>query len=238
MDEEYYTQYLEFEKNNPWYVARRELILQLISKQDRDKTIVDVGAGSGFNISFLKKKGFKHVFGIEHSKEFIKYAKPCILNSSISRIPLKENSVDIVLCLDILEHIEHEEKAIKEMARILKKDGISIITVPAINSLWSVHDEINKHFRRYNIKRLNDLLKGRFLIIKQTYWNSFLFLPIYMMKLYKRYVSKGYNHDFKERGKFINIISLTIFRIENYIISLGMSLPIGVSLITLAKIKK
>lgn len=238
MDNKYYLEYLDFEKNNPWYIARRELIIKLL-RDRKDKIIFDLGAGSGFIVSFLKKKGFKKVFGAEYSKDFINYEKPFILNSPLNHLPLKDGSADVVLCLDVLEHLKNDKGAIKEISRILKKGGIAIITVPALKLLWSVHDEINNHFRRYEKKELNRLLKKEFRIIKQTYWNFFLFLPIALMKFYKRKDSSNKRkHDFQEKGTIVNFISLSLFRLENWLVRNGISFPFGVSLVTVVKSEK
>ena len=148
MKQEFEKKYIDLEKNNWWFVSRRELIKNLIEDNIGKKgKIVDIGCGPGENLKFFNNYD---IIGIDNSDEFINYAKKDnikILKSKFPKTPFKKNNFDAALCLDLLEHIDDDYEGIKEIYRILKPQGIAVITVPANPYLWSYHDEINLHKR-------------------------------------------------------------------------------------------
>ena len=120
-----------------------------------------------------------------------------------SNTGFREKSFDLIIASDVLEHIEDDYSAVKEWNRILKPNGYVICFVPAFRFLWSKHDEDNKHYRRYTIFDLNEVFKSNnFAIIKSSYWNFVLFVPVFCLRLCLRlpfFPSKKYQlHETKE----------------------------------------
>src|SRR3989344_6875470 len=102
MEKLYEQLYLQREPNHPWFVARRELFFKLLQGRERE-LILEVGCGSGIFLKYLSKRGFKNLEGVEPSKA---------LRSSDSSIVFHKNlpnkKYDVVLSLDVLEHIEDD----------------------------------------------------------------------------------------------------------------------------------
>jgi 2-polyprenyl-3-methyl-5-hydroxy-6-metoxy-1,4-benzoquinol methylase len=98
------------------------------------ESILDAGCGEGFTMDKLEKNGIgKQIEGVEYSKEAISYGKKLFPNlvikqASIYDLPYKDNSFDIVLCTEVLEHLEEPIKALKEISRVSKK--YLILSVP------------------------------------------------------------------------------------------------------------
>src|SRR5690606_6783902 len=98
-----------------------------------------------------------------------------IIQGSVLELPFADNSFDLVCAFDIIEHVENDQKAVEEMLRVLKPGGSICVTVPAFMSLWTKHDDINLHFRRYRKEGLESLFnKAKGGIGQCFYFNSFL----------------------------------------------------------------
>ena len=232
MKKEYEQEYIEIEKMHPWFVARRKLVFDFLKKIPKTAKILDVGCGSGHTIQYLKSKGFENIIGIDNSSTFVdKYAYV----ADATYIPFKKESFDVVLCLDVLEHMKDDSLVSSAILNVLKKEGVLILTVPAFNFLWNNHDIINNHFRRYNSIEVKSLFNNGVRTVKLTYWNSILFIPTLFLKLTNKHNKKNtLSHDFIKFPKLIYHIILTILLAENFLIRY-VSLPIGTSVVGVFK---
>jgi SAM-dependent methyltransferase len=248
MDKQYYKEYYQYERKHWWFRARLE-ILELILQQFKTKMIdnpkiLNAGAATGATSFMLKKHG--DVLSLEYDKDCAIFLSEIlneeVLIKSLTLTSLDSKSMDMVCAFDVIEHIEDHEKAISEVYRILKENGYIYLTVPAFNFLWSNHDEINHHFRRYKLKDLKKILKENgFTIEYCSYFNFFLFLPI----LFTRLISKvltikknevGTNSDFEKfNSRLLNKFLYKIFLSESFLLKRKMKLPFGVSAVIIGK---
>jgi len=147
-----------------WNVGRRRILEDTLKRYvlSSHLEILDVGCGPGGNILFLKK--FGNVTGIDSSEEALSFARTRgflkIAKSGGENLPFPDRSFDLVSVLDVLEHIEHDTRALTEIFRVLKKNGILLLTVPAYLWMWSAHDEALHHKRRYVRKELHEKIKA------------------------------------------------------------------------------
>ena len=158
-----------------------------------------------------------------------------IEQGDIRNINYESNSFDLVTAFDVLEHIDDDVKAFQEIYRITKKNGLIITSVPAFNYLWSDHDEINHHFRRYTKKSFNILSDN--LKLEQiycSYFNFYLFPLISVIRILSRIKKKKtIKSDFENfNASSFDKILYKIFSSETLFIKNGISLPFGVSLLT------
>ncbi|MCJ7789154.1 MAG: class I SAM-dependent methyltransferase [Candidatus Atribacteria bacterium] len=240
MEIEEYNKMYKFEEHYWWWVGKRAIIKHLLDILKLDSiNILDVGCGTGINLDFLQKYG--NVFGVDFSKEAKKFCKMRgykIIQANAEKLPLKENTFDLITALDLLEHLD-DNMAISEFYRVLKPDGYLILTVPAFTFLWSKHDEALHHKRRYDKNQLKNVLKSNgFIIKKLSYWNFFLFFPIAIIRLIKKNMkNKTITSDVKEIPRIINDFLIFMLKIESYLIS-HINLPIGISLVCVGKVNK
>jgi ubiquinone/menaquinone biosynthesis C-methylase UbiE len=151
---DYYADYYEFEDKNWWFVSRRRILLSLLKKylppSKSDRKILDAGCGTGINLSMLSQ--FGKVLGIDSSEEAIHFCnqrgEEKVQLAKVENLPFDKNEFDFITALDVLEHIQDDDKAIRELARVCKPQGMVLITVPVHPSLWGEHDEVNQHIRR------------------------------------------------------------------------------------------
>jgi len=108
----------------------------------KNKNCLDVGPGSGRWINFLKKEKSNKIFAIDISDKVIELNKKnCSkifkLDFEKKKIPLLNNSIDLILCLEVLEHLRQPDHFLKEIMRLLKKDSIAVFSIPNLLSFSS-----------------------------------------------------------------------------------------------------
>lgn len=246
MDALEYDKMYRLEESNWWYAGRRDIVLKIADQiknsgylAEKPMRILDAGCGTGLNLKYLQSRGDS--VGLDISEDALGFSRArgvrSLICASADKLPLMNKSFDLVLALDVIEHIEDDNSVIREFNRVLSPGGWLIITVPAFMSLWSEHDVAVHHKRRYALHELINILKsGGFRIEWASYWNFFLFMPVYGMRLLKRNSrSKPKKQtDLIELPCLINRILLGLLKIENCIIR-KVGFPIGVSIICVCK---
>lgn len=222
-----------------WNRARKNIIIDtIINNIDNleSKKLLDIGCGSGDFLSSISKY-IPNCIGIEeYEYHYKKYDNIKICN--IFDNGLEEHSFDIITALDVMEHIENENDFLNEIKKLSTTSGggYILITVPAYQFLFTYHDEINNHYRRYNKNRLKKvLLENGFDIMKISYFNFFLFPPFFIVRM----IDKIFNlkRVEKEKKSIFNELLYKIFNFEKYLLR-KINLPFGSSLIVLCKLKK
>ncbi|MBI1880616.1 MAG: class I SAM-dependent methyltransferase [Chloroflexi bacterium] len=244
MQIEIYSQIHEIERSHWWYVARRKIIFDWTLRTLADYSspkILDIGCGTGFNIELLKTDSCQHVVGLDFSVDALGFCQSRHLTRLIcsdgARPPFGPESFDIIMALDLIEHLADDVLAIHELARILKPGGSLIIFTPAFNFLWSLQDEVGHHYRRYTGGELRQKLeKAGLSIHKLTYANTFLFPLIWVGRVALRL--SGNNIQVTSENDlhpgWSNTMLQTIFAAERPLLRYA-NLPFGVSLLCVAK---
>lgn len=225
-----------------WFRARKDIVLRLVDKYFRQKPdfrIFDIGFGTGMILQNLSKYG--EVWGIDSDEGAVVYAKEknpdakIILGSFPESAPAEQ--FDLVTALDVLEHITDDEAAFVKIHDILKPGGLAVITVPAYNFLWTGHDIASHHKRRYGTREIQAKIKNSGLQIKKiSYCNTFLFLPIVIVKIFQRLLfrNKAHSHlDSQLPPVWANSILEIIFSTEKYLLPF-INFPFGVSIVAIA----
>lgn len=142
---------------HPWEVARAICILGLI--EDRDfGTVADIGAGDLYFAGELLKRHPGRLIAVDKGYQRIAEQNGILLLSSLSDVA--DNSLDLAFLMDVLEHAQDDRGVLEEALRKLKPGGRLVITVPAYQFLFSAHDVMLGHCRRYRRSQLKDLLHG------------------------------------------------------------------------------
>ncbi len=181
MQEENYDAIYHLEKNNWWYKAKRDLFALLLRRMNkRFDRALDLGCGTGANVDLLRR--FAHeVIGVDYSPKAIAYcldkgyAK--LQQMDAEHLAFADNHFDLILCSDVLEHLQHDRHALHEIHRVLKPGGTLLLSVPAHKYLFGPVDVISNHYRRYEMPELRQLLGKEFNIIRLGYWNLAMFIP-------------------------------------------------------------
>lgn len=237
MDAEYEIRYHRLEEKNWWFVARRQMILQLVKRGGfkKDIKILEIGCSGGSLIKFLIQNKFSNITGIDLSDRAIEWCKKRgVENVRVMdgmKTLFKDNEFDLVIVSDVLEHMKEDSMALAEWWRILKPGGTLVVFVPAFDFLWSSHDEINHHYRRYSKSDLEKKLKkANFGILYGSYWNFCLFFPVSLSRLWQRTRNRaGKSKDqLHFLNPLVNQILATVLQFENQLLRF-LRFPFGVS---------
>ena len=224
-------------KGHWWYRVRRELVLYLVrTYASSAKDVLDVGCASGDTLEVLQ--GAYKVSGLETSDEALRVARArgfSVVTASLPNIPHPDNSFDVVLMLDVLEHIEDDSAAVREVQRVLRPGGIFITFVPAYMFLWSVTDVRSHHFRRYTRPELVSVMKSaEFSIIRSSYFNTLLFPAIASVRLVTRLFGIHMTTEMSPNLNIFNGLLYSIFHLELSPLTF-VDLPFGVSIFSVAR---
>ena len=222
---------LERQQDWWWYVAKGKLLKFIISKNFEEKNInkiLEIGPGLGNNIKILSEFGKVDI--LETEIEFTKYLQENFNNyidSFYSELKLTDKNYDLIVMLDVLEHIKDSELFMKNLEQNLSSNGRLIVGVPAYMKLWSNHDVELKHYRRYDWNSLEkDCIDYE---IVKKYGFNFLLLPIrfFQLKFLKNI------HSTYETSKAINTFFVFVSNIENLLRSIKINPKFGLSLYAL-----
>jgi 2-polyprenyl-3-methyl-5-hydroxy-6-metoxy-1,4-benzoquinol methylase len=231
---EYKTGDHSFRSNDEYANAKYDITanwLQLGSLSgSSDKSIANVGCGSGEFSQRVASWGYK-VVACEPERiayEIAKKSCSTFPSIHIKNVGLEEFSdttpqVDLLVMHDVLEHIENESHAISCVAKLVKKGGQAVISVPAFNWLFGNHDVQLGHFRRYTKSRLIQLFEKDFEIVNSRYYGSF-FIPVTL--LFSRILKKSYPTGAVTASSWKQTAFKTLCQVQ-----MGLPEPIGTSVL-------
>jgi len=242
MKQDFEQKYHDVETDHWWFKSRRKYLIDLLKNASKDSKILDIGCSSGIFLNDLESLGFKaeNLFGIDISEKAIANCKANGLQNCFvmdaQNIALSQ-TFDIIIASDCLEHLEDDVKALKNWKDLLKVGGEMYVFVPAFMSLWSYHDEVNMHYRRYTSAELKSkLLAENLEVQKASYWNFFLFLPVYGFRklsvLFQK--NKTGESDIAIGNTLVNSSLLKLIVFENKLLKV-FNFPCGVSTFCIAR---
>ena len=172
-----------------WFVGRRRLFAREIARRRIGPAarILDLGTSTGTNLRMLREAGFPNVAGLDSSEEALRWCLDKlpgnVVKGDITRLPFGHEQADLVLATDVIEHLDDDRAAIREIARVLKPGGAVLVAVPAFALLWGLQDQVAHHKRRYRKHEVQQMLSDAGLIVERSYYfNYLLFLPILLAR--------------------------------------------------------
>lgn len=187
---------LERVESTHWYYrGKREIILWWMRATGRlspESRLADCGSGTGaFAAEMSRLCDVTAVDDHDESLELLRRRVGIqqVLQGSCTRLPLPDNSFDFVTALDVLEHVEDDHQAFRELLRITKPGGVILVTVPALMSLWSDWDVSLRHFRRYNRAGLRHLVSlPSVQLTHLNYMNFPAFPAVWLLRRLRRWL--------------------------------------------------
>ncbi|OSZ78287.1 hypothetical protein CAP35_08500 [Chitinophagaceae bacterium IBVUCB1] len=244
MDKEYESLYHTEEETNWWFVSRRDMLLKYMDKYGiaKDAKILDIGCGGGTFTALLHDKGYTNLYALDYSPEAIEQVKkkgiPNAFVMDGHHPEFEENTFDLIIASDSLEHLEHDETALKNWHHVLKRGGKAFILVPAYNFLWSEHDDVNYHFRRYTKNGLaNKVTQAGFSVLYKGYNYVLLFIPTAIVRIAQKLLKPKRKKEDADGQilllpRWVNKL-LTVFQIAENSLSKHISFPFGVSAVVI-----
>ncbi len=230
-----YDQMAQLDELHWWYRARRDVLEALIRRSvdlPAGARLLEVGCGTGHNLAMLQR--FGHVDAIELDPAARAIAERRLGRPvSDARLPelegIPRSHYDLIGAFDVIEHIDDDVAAVSALAACLKPGGKLVVAVPAHQWMWSAHDELNHHKRRYSKRSLRRLIEGSPLQLQAIgYFNSLLFPVAVAARFAGKLTGRGGGGETLP-PKPINWAFEKVFGAERYLAG-RVPLPSGLSL--------
>ncbi len=241
MEQQVYSQMAASQGEHWWFVARRRILAAVLHRYVRlpaGARLLEAGCGMGGNLAMLA--GFGHVSAFEPDAE----ARRIVSRESglqiregrlPDEVPFDAEAFDLVAALDVLEHVEEDSASLATLRNKLRPGGWLVITVPAFSFLWSAHDRIHHHKRRYRKAELVRLASEAGLTpVKVSYFNTLLFPIIAMVRLVKGLLRIDEADGEAMPGNLVNRCLTALFASERHLLG-RVWLPVGVSILMIAR---
>jgi SAM-dependent methyltransferase len=238
------------EESHWWFVGRRQIIRSFLQRLCRELelaraeggqhstlNILDVGCGTGANLEMLAE--FGEAEGVDVSAEALSFCRERGLTNvkqgAAESLPYANNSFDLVTGLDVVEHLDDDLAGLREMRRVLRRDGRALLFVPAFMFLWGVQDDISNHRRRYTLKELKRVVRqAGFELERATYVNISFFAPILLGRLIMRATGLRPESENNLTIGFLNGVLGKLLGAESWVLRY-LNFPFGVSIICVAR---
>ena len=240
MQSHHYPILYQVEDTHWWYVGRRRIIQALVEKIStklKTQRILDVGCGTGANLKMLAAYGKAE--GVDISPQAVDFCHERGLNSvklgAIEQLPYESDSFELVTALDVIEHLDDDIAGLREMRRVLCRDGRLLVFVPAFMFLWGVQDDVSNHRRRYTLPGLLKAVEAAgFSVEWSSYANISFFLPVLAVRSVMRWLGLRAATEYGINISAMNGVFSRLFAAERFVLR-GGKLPFGVSAVCIAR---
>jgi SAM-dependent methyltransferase len=240
MDELYERQTHEVEDLHWWYRGRRRVIAEALRRLElpADVRILDAGCGSGRNMVDLA--GFGTVTGLELADASVAKARDRavgnVVQGTLDAMPFEAASFDLAVSFDVIEHLEDDHLALSELRRVVAPGGRLLVTVPAYPVLWSQHDVVNHHFRRYTLRTLETAAGAAgWQTVSSTYFNGLLLPAAVAHRGFQRLrppTDDALSDLERTPGRLNGVLEWPLL-LEARLVAAGRRIPAGLSLMAL-----
>ena len=238
MDPAYVATHVQEDQHHWWFLGRRAVLRRVLraTLPAGGLRLVEIGCGGGTLLPAAAE--FGEVVGVEASADFLEVARRRgfnVLRGALpDQLPLDAGAFDGALLLDVLEHIEDDRGALEAVARVLRPGGLLVCTVPAYPWLWSSHDEVLGHRRRYTARSLRRVAQeAGFRPLRVTYFNTLLAPAVVGLRLLRRWRGVR-SHDLVRPARPLNALLARVFSLEASLLR-WTDLPFGVSVLMVAR---
>lgn len=236
MESDYASQYSALYHKHWWWRARESVLCRELKQLNLSSStrILDVGCGDGLSFPLLRKFGV--VEGIETDKSLLNPNSPHrskIFTEPLGRPLYEGRRYDVITAFDVLEHIDDDRSAIRNINDMLEPGGWLVLTVPAFMCLWDGHDEINLHYRRYRADKLRAELQRYFQDLRVRYLFQSLFIPKLMLAMLNRLRDNAMPQH-RIPSRWLNEAVQKVLEAE-YLVVRRIPLPFGTSLLAVGQ---
>jgi SAM-dependent methyltransferase len=230
--------FAEFETTYWFYVARLNILRKLFEQYiNPGELVLNIGCGPGATSRLASE--FGEVVSMDYSHDALSYTRERGMNllsrADCVALPMRDSSCDLVLCLDVMEHIEDDRAFADEMMRVLVPGGRLLLTVPAGMWQWTRRDDVFGHFRRYSVGSLSRVLAGTGFRLKHTTHFNSLLLPLNVIDVLVDRFRKNVDDEncYPQFNPILNSMLRSVFALEKYMIP-RPGFPFGRSLLAIA----
>ncbi len=239
----YFAGLAEMEAGNFWFRSRNRLLTWALQRYfPKAENFLEIGCGTGFVLSGIRKACPQlGLSGSEIFSEGLNFAAARLpgvelLQMDARRIPFREE-FDVIGAFDVLEHVNEDEEVLAQMYQATRRQGGILLTVPQHSFLWSEVDEYSRHVRRYSARDLKAKVeRAGFETLRTTSFVSLLLPLMFISRLKRPSSNQAFDASAEIRiGGSINSLLEQILDVERKIMRLGVSFPLGGSLLLIAR---
>ena len=237
MDLRYYESYRKLQDEHWWFQARSKILEELIAAwglAPEHGEILDIGCGPGGPLLQRLSRRYR-VEGLDAEPAAVAIAHQQGLANvrvgTLDSLTESDGGKDLALLLDVIEHVEQDVQMLNAARRVLRPGGCLLVTVPALPWLWSGHDRLAHHYRRYRQSELKTKLETAGWVCERiTFFNTLLFPLAAVKKLADRFRKGSEQHGYYDTpGKILNGFFRAVFASEarwlkNHTFLVGVSL--------------
>jgi SAM-dependent methyltransferase len=239
MDQREFEAMLALDERHWWYRGRRRMLAALLDGVSPGERVLDAGCGSGRTLDELGRYGRAH--GVELNPLGLAAARRRghhVEQAPVEAIPFDDATFDLVTCLDVIEHTDDDVVVLTELRRVTRPGGHLVVSVPAHPRLWSRHDEVNGHRRRYTRRTLHAAAEAAgWRVERMTGFNVVYLAPAALVRIGRR---KGDEEDLGDSELELTpprldaLLELPL-RAEAALVRRGVDLPPGLSLMAVLR---
>lgn len=239
MEATIYREMSDLENHHWWFLGRRRILGRVLDSLQLppDARVLEAGCGTGGNLALLARYGRLAAFELDDEARSLANARG-IVEVQPGRLPDEmpfDEPFDLIVLPDVLEHVEDDNGALRALAERLAPGGRLLLTVPAFDFLWSHHDVVHHHFRRYTRGRLVPQVERAGLRVAYAgYFNTFLFPVVCFARWVNRVLGRREGSDFSVPAPWVNGCLKNVFAAERWLVP-RWRLPFGVSLLIIAE---
>lgn len=218
-----------------WFVARRAIIDSLIRNHvplPAEPRILEAGCGTGGNLALLASHGTLDALEYDEDARAIAAARGLARvegGALPDRIGFGDTRYDMIALLDVLEHVDADEASLRALGARLAEGGRLLLTVPAVPWLWSEHDVLHHHKRRYTHEQLVAVAQAAGLKVDVSgYFNSLLFPLAVAQRVAHKLLRRDAPLDARP-APWLNAALQQAFAVERHMLD-RVRFPIGLSL--------
>ena len=230
---------LALDERHWWYRGRRRMLRALLDCVELPDAarVLDAGCGSGRTLDDLAAYGVAQ--GTELNPAGLRAARERghdVREGRVEAIPFENASFDLVTCLDVIEHTDDDVAALRELRRVTRAGGHLVVSVPAHPWLWSRHDEVNGHRRRYTRRSLHRAAEAAgWRVERQTGFNVAYLAPAAVVRLLTRRQEPETRSELELTPAVLDRVLELPLRLEAALVRRGASLPTGLSLVAVLR---
>jgi SAM-dependent methyltransferase len=227
---------LALDERHWWYRGRRRMLAALLDGVAPGRRVLDAGCGSGRTLDELARYGT--AYGIELNPVGLAAARRRgheVEEAPVEAIPHPDASFDLVTCLDVIEHTDDDVRALRELRRVTSPGGRLVVSVPAHPRLWSRHDEVNGHRRRYTRRSLRSAAEAAgWQVERMTGFNLVYLAPAALVRIARREGREGGSELELTPPRLDALLELPLLA-EAALVRRGANLPPGLSLMAVLR---
>lgn len=243
MNDEVYEEMYRVESRHWWFGAKHKIVRSLLARYapaapTTRPRVIDLGCGCGYLLHLINDQ--YDAVGMDGSSQAVEFSRKRGVRVEEGMlpepVPFEDGQADVIMMLDVLEHLQDDTTCFTTATKLLKPGGIAICTVPAYPWLWTKRDEFHQHFRRYTKRAFTSLMnidgmKSEFV----THMNAVLFPAAVGERVLRKFVPLKEGHgDLKVPATPINALFRESYAAERVLLG-RLPIPFGLSLVSVSR---